>query len=101
MTKQKTELWWVSVGGNMGEPARVIRHGKSAMVYTIGCADGTLVTLDANNTDAAVGVTLIEEILPAAIPQTEAQAEKAWKAWRRKVKRDEAMGIHHGYRRFT
>jgi hypothetical protein len=42
------ELWWVSVGGNKCEPARVLYHpdGPSTAqdvprtIFTIGCADG-------------------------------------------------------------
>ncbi len=83
----KSKLYWVSVGGNPCEPARIVDD----TVFTIGCPDGTELTEDC-------GIELVEEM--TEIPLTPAGAIKAEKAWRRKVARDRKNSIHHGYRRF-
>lgn len=96
-SKKITELWWVSVGGNACEPARVVKWksvGEDGVwqqteVYTIGCPDGTPIV-------PGCGIELVEKI--DAIPLTPAQAEKNQKAWDRKVERDLKRGIRHGYR---
>lgn len=83
----KSELWWVSIGGNVCEPARVMDHA----LFTIGCPDGI--------SKEGPGVILVEKI--EYIPDTPAQREAKRRAWERKVAEDEKRGIHHGYRRFS
>lgn len=80
----KSQLWWISVGGGACEPARLV----DGAVFTIGCPD-PLLTAD---------VEMVERI--DKVPLTPAAQEAERIAWERKVKRDEARGIHHGYRRF-
>lgn len=91
MTKTTSTLWWVSVGGNQCEPARVVLEGNDRTVFTIGCADGTLLS----NT---CGIELVEEI--DDIPLTPADEAKRRDEWEKKRAEDRARGIHHGYRRF-
>lgn len=82
------KLWWVSVGGNKSEPARVV---DDKTVFTIGCPDGIELS------DGTV--ELVEEFVGA--PPLNKKDEAAYqKRWDRKVKRDVARGIYHGYRSF-
>lgn len=87
-----TELWWVSVGGNSCEPARVmIEDDGLKTVYTIACGDGTILTPDC-------GIDLIQEM--GRPPLTPRETEKSRLAWERKRARDAKRGIYHGYRKF-
>jgi len=83
----KTELWWISVGGNKCEPARIVDK-KTA--FTIGCSDG--IPIDENT------IELVEQI--EVVPLTDKQAEARRKRWERKILADEKRGIYHGYRKF-
>jgi len=80
-------LWWISVGGNKCEPARV-EHG---IVFTIGCQDGTEWTNDC-------GIELVERITD--IPDTPKEKLRKRRIWEKQREQDEKRGIHHGYRRF-
>jgi hypothetical protein len=83
-----TKLWWISVGGNKCEPARVVDK-KTA--YTIGCPDPIII----DDT-----IELVMEIEDQQIPLTDAQLERKRRRWERKVERDAKRGIYHGYRKF-
>lgn len=82
----KSELWWISVGGNSCEPARIVGE----KIFTIGCQDGTSIP--------DKGIELIERITYA--PLTSKQSEAKRIAWDKKIERDAKRGIHHGYRKF-
>jgi len=86
-----TELWWVSVGGNPCEPARMVIKGDNRTVFTVGCNDGTEI-MD------GCGIELVEKI--ERIPPTPAAKRKAEKAWLAKLARDRRNGVPHRYRRF-
>lgn len=89
MTKDNDKAyWWVSVGGGPCEPA-VLIHGTKK-VYTFGCPD-------ALNADSE-HVELVKEM--TNVPDTPEEAKRKEAASNRKVARDEARGIFHGYRRF-
>lgn len=87
----KTDLWWVSVGGNKCEPARVVSEDGKQVVYTIGCPDGILVTPES-------GVELVEKMDDP--PLTSAASLAAKLKWERKIEREAKLGIFHGYQKF-
>ena len=82
-------LWWVSVGGNDPEPARVVMESGEQRIYTIGCTDSFT---------PGSGVLLVEQI--TNIPLTPEKSAKAQATYMRKLARDRARGIVHSYRRF-
>lgn len=90
MGKPKTELWWVSVGGNPCEPARIVTENGREMVYTIGCGDP----------HERSDVECVEMVDGVDIPKTPKETARLEAAWNRKVSRDEKRGIFHHYRRF-
>lgn len=85
----KTELWWISVGGNKCEPARIV---DKTTAFTIGCPDGIVLADNA--------VDLIQRIEEESIPLTVKESELRRLRWEQKVRADEARGIRHGYRTF-
>lgn len=93
---ETSELWWVSVGGNPCEPARIVIRpgvkGGSRIIFTIGCGDGTFLA-------DGCGIELIKKIDEARDnPTNVAQREAEWKA---KRAADIKRGVYHGYRRFS
>lgn len=96
--KEHSKLYWVSVGGNTCEPARVVfttddpkrfwsQKDLVKTIFTIGCPDGTVLTPDC-------GIILISEI--STIPRTPSETKKAIDDWNKR------NGIRpHGYRVFT
>lgn len=95
MTKEWSELWWVSVGGSDCEPARVVYSPKGPWtaesvprtIYTIGCADGTIFS-------PTCGIELVETIAnPALTPTQKRERNELWE------KQKKAAG-RHGYREF-
>jgi hypothetical protein len=91
MEARVSELWWVSVGGNECEPARIVANeGGIKTIYTIGCDSGTLVSEGS--------IVLVQQIDDA--PDTPAEAEAERIAWDKRRAADERRGISHGYRRF-
>jgi hypothetical protein len=87
-----SELWWVSVGGNECEPARVVTEDGAQMVYTIGCNTGTLVSEGT--------IDLVQVMNAGYIPDSPKQAEEKRIAWEKQRTMDYRRGISHGYRRF-
>jgi hypothetical protein len=85
----KTELWWISVGGNKCEPARIV---DKAIAFTIGCPDGIILAENA--------VDLIKQIEEDSIPLTVKESELRRLRWEQKVAADKKRGIYHGYRKF-
>jgi hypothetical protein len=85
-TGTMAQLWWISVGGNRCEPARVI----DGMAFTIGCPDGISVA----------EVEMVKEIDQRSIPLTAVASAKRAARWEAKVEADRKRGIIHGYRRF-
>lgn len=91
-----SELWWVSVGGNSCEPARVVTETieleqgveRHQTVYTIGCADFTLLT-------PRCGIELVQEIESDEIPSTPKQQRRLDRQWRAQL-----LSRPHGYKRF-
>ena len=81
-------LWWVSVGGESCEPARVV----DGVVFTIGCADGT--PYDGSS------IELVERIPKEKTPDTPKEAARKRVAWERQRSEEMRRGIYHGYRRF-
>lgn len=86
-------LVWVSVGGNECEPARLVENNGVKTVFTIGCADGTIIA-------DGCGIEIVEARTAFYRPDTPAVAEKRRVEWEKQVARDKKRGIHHGYRRF-
>ncbi len=84
----ESELWWVSVGGNPCEPARLV----DGEIFTIGCCDPTPNTPDS-------GIILVER-LDGAVPLNPAEAEAARKQWEKEERRREKEAEQHSYRRF-
>jgi len=82
--KEDSKLYWVSVGGNPCEPAR-LNDGK---IYTIGCADGT-------KYEEGCGIELVKEIFTKRIPATPIEQKKLDRAWRKRQSKN------HGYRKFV
>lgn len=83
-----SQLWWVSVGGNACEPARVVTDAEGVRtVFTIGCETGTLLSEG--------GIALVERI--GDVPDTPAEAERKRIVWE---KQQRGRSYLHGYRRF-
>jgi hypothetical protein len=86
-----SELWWVSVGGNECEPARVVTNEEGIKtIYTIGCNSGTLASEGS--------IALVERI--DDVPDTPAEAEAKRIIWEKRRAIMERRGISHSYRRF-
>jgi hypothetical protein len=86
-----SELWWVSVGGNECEPARVVTNEEGIKtIYTIGCNSGTLASEGS--------IALVERI--DDVPDTPAEAEAKRIIWEKQRAIMKRRGISHGYRRF-
>ncbi len=80
-------LYWVSVGGNECEPAR-LEDGK---VFTIGCNDGTVI-------EEGCGIEIVGELRgKLRTPKEQARLKVLWEE---KRKREREAGIRHRYRRF-
>lgn len=86
-------LWWVSVGGNPGEPAQVVTEDGKRTAFTIGCPDGIVL-------GRGSGVKLLAPMQACEEAVDDARFERERRAWVRKVEADRARGIFHGYRRF-
>jgi hypothetical protein len=86
-----SELWWVSVGGNECEPARVVTGEEGIKtIYTIGCNSGTLASEGS--------IALVEQI--DDVPDTPAKAEEKRAIWEKHRARMASRGYLHSYRRF-
>jgi hypothetical protein len=84
-------LWWVSVGGNECEPARVVTNEEGIKtIYTIGCGSGTLASEGS--------IALVEQI--DDVPDTPAEAERKRIIWEKNRTRDRLRGYVHSYRCF-
>jgi len=78
--------YWVSVGGNDCEVARM-QDGK---IFTTGCADGT-------EYEEGCGIEVMPEILNA--PRTSKERARYKKIWEENIAL--RRGISHGYRKFN
>jgi hypothetical protein len=82
----KPNYWWVSVGGNTGEPAVM----KDNQLFTLGCPDPF------DLTDQTNPVTLLEEIDADDIPRTLVEQ----KLHERNERRHMQSYVFHRYRKW-
>lgn len=88
----KSELWWVSVGGNECEPARIVTNGSVEECFTIGCNDGTILF---------EGCGIEKVSLMSTAPNTPLKQKENNKLWEIQREKDRKRGITHSYRKFS
>lgn len=95
--KPKSQFYWASIAGADSEPVEVTKVDGRRVAYTCGCADPFYL----DDPDNPVQLLLEEgDDKPEPMDRlpTPAMKKRAAASYERKLRRDRAAGIHHGWR---